>query len=133
MGLEDIDHWMTQITDVMVNTSSKLNQVADLNLALGQKLDRLAEFSAGTEQKIDRLSDKIDKLADISASTNQKLDRLVEALLRRWSLYICGEMNDEKTETVECERLSPRPFGGEGGPQPAISPAGAGRVRGSNS
>jgi ABC-type transporter Mla subunit MlaD len=90
MKLEDIDHWMTQITDVMVNTSSKLNQVADLNLALGGKLDRLtdkvdklADLSAGTEHKIDRLSDKIDKLADVSASTNQKLDRLVEALLRR--------------------------------------------------
>jgi peptidoglycan hydrolase CwlO-like protein len=90
MKLEEIDHWMTQMTDVMVNTSSKLNQVADLNLALGKKLDRLtdkvdslADLSAGTEQKIDRLSDEIDKLADISASTNQKLDRLVEALLRR--------------------------------------------------
>ena len=64
------------------------------------------------------------------------------ALTADWSLYICDEMNDEKTETVECERLSPRPFGGEGGPQPALSPAGAGRgphgllvvgLRGSNS
>ena len=33
------------------------------------------------------------------------------ALTADWSLYICDEMNDEKTETVECERLSPRPFG----------------------
>src|ERR1039458_10589938 len=54
------------------------------------------------------------------------------ALTADWSLYICDEMNDEKTETVEYERLSPRPFGGEGGPQPALSPAGAGRVRASN-
>jgi hypothetical protein len=55
------------------------------------------------------------------------------ALTADWSLYICDEMNDEKTETVEYERRIPRPFGGEGGPQPALSPAGAGRVRGSNS
>jgi hypothetical protein len=47
------------------------------------------------------------------------------------SLYICDEMNDERRETVEDECLSPRPLGGEGGPQPAHSPAGAGRVRGS--
>ena len=32
----------------------------------------------------------------------------------------------KRTETVECERLSPRPLGGEGGPQPALSPAGGG-------
>jgi peptidoglycan hydrolase CwlO-like protein len=90
MTPQEIDHWMTQITEVLVNTSGKLNQVADLNLLLGRKLDRLTDkveqlvdLSTGTEQKIDRLSDKIDKLADLSASTNQKLDKLVEALLRR--------------------------------------------------
>ena len=49
-----------------------------------------------------------------------------------WSLYVCDEINDETTRTVECERVSPRPFGGEGGPPPAFSPARAGRVRGSN-
>jgi len=50
---------------------------------------------------------------------------------RAWSLYICDEMNDERRETVEFESLSRRPLGGEGGPQPAFSSAGAGRVRGS--
>ncbi|HEX5410953.1 MAG TPA: hypothetical protein VFZ27_03755 [Terriglobia bacterium] len=111
MKLEESDHWMTQMTDMMVNTSSKLNQGADLNLVLGQKLDRLAGLSADseqkigrlsdkidqladlstkTEQKIGRLSDKVDKLADVSGSTNQKLDRLVEALLRREGLATSG-------------------------------------------
>ena len=52
--------------------------------------------------------------------------------LAGWSLYICDEVNDERRRTVGCESLSPRPLGGEGGPPPALSPAGAGRVRGSN-
>jgi hypothetical protein len=69
MTLQEFDHWMTQITDVMVNTSTKLNQVADLNLLLGRKLDRLADLSANTEQKIDRL-------AELSIATEQKIDRL---------------------------------------------------------
>jgi hypothetical protein len=81
--LDEIDHWMTQVTDVLVNTSTKLNSIAELNLVLGRKLDRLADLSTNTEQKIDRLADKIDKLADASAATNLKMDRLVEALLRR--------------------------------------------------
>ena len=49
-----------------------------------------------------------------------------------WSFYICDEVNDEGMRTSEGTSLSPRPLGGEGGPQPALSPAGAGRVRGSN-
>jgi len=41
---------------------------------------------------------------------------------RGWSLYISNS---------SYKNLCPRPLGGEGGPQPALSPAGAGRVRGS--
>ena len=46
----------------------------------------------------------------------------VSKLAGGWSLYILGRSN---------KNLIPRPFGGEGGPPPALSPAGAGRVRGS--
>ena len=44
----------------------------------------------------------------------------------------CDELNDKRRETVEWERLRPRPFGGEGGRPPAFSSAGDGQVRGSN-
>jgi hypothetical protein len=67
--LEEIDICMSQITDVLVNTSTKLNLIAELNLVSGRKLDRLADLSANTEQKIDRL-------AELSIATEQKIDRL---------------------------------------------------------
>jgi hypothetical protein len=80
---EEIDHWMTQITDVLVNTSTKLNLTAELDLVLGRKLDRLTD-------KVDKLADvsartgeKLDRLAELSLRSEQKIDRLVEALLRR--------------------------------------------------
>ena len=41
-----------------------------------------------------------------------------------WSFYI--------SKHPQGKNPSPRPLGGEGGPQPALSPAGAGRVRGSH-
>ncbi len=54
--------------------------------------------------------------------------RLCRAALRKgfafpWSFYI--------SKHPQGKNPIPRPLGGEGGPQPALSPAGAGRVRGS--
>lgn len=43
MKIEEIGHGMTQISEVLVNTSGKLNQVADLNLLVGRKLDKNTE------------------------------------------------------------------------------------------
>lgn len=76
MTLEESDHCMSQIADVLVNTSGKLNLIAELNLVLGRKLDRLADLSSGTGEKLDRLADKIDKLAELSAAGEHKIDRL---------------------------------------------------------
>jgi hypothetical protein len=71
----EMDRYMSQITDVLVNTSTKLNLTAELDLVLGRKLDRLTD-------KVDLLADKVDKLADVSARTGEKLDRLAELSLR---------------------------------------------------
>ncbi len=65
MTLQEIDHGMTQVTDILTNVSGKLHQVADLNLALGKKLDRLAEISAATAG----LGKNLDRLAEISTAT----------------------------------------------------------------
>jgi len=48
-----------------------------------------------------------------------------------WSFYNFDDLNFGMITKVERKTLRPRPFGGESGPQPALSPAGAGRVRGS--
>jgi chromosome segregation ATPase len=94
---QKIDQWMTQITDAMVNTSTKLNQVADLDLVLGRKLGRLAaDLSANTEQKIERLCDKIDKLADLPASTQNKLDGTAEKIDRLAELSVASEQKIDR-------------------------------------
>jgi hypothetical protein len=71
----EMDRYMSQITDVLVNTSTKLNLIAELDLALGRKLDCLTD-------KVDLLAGKVDKLVDFSAGTGEKLDRLAELSIR---------------------------------------------------
>ncbi|MGH9358723.1 MAG: hypothetical protein ACRD1O_06065, partial [Terriglobia bacterium] len=65
MKLEEIDHWTTQMTDLLTNVSGKLNQTADINLALGKKLDKLADLSTRTEQRLDSVGVKLETLADL--------------------------------------------------------------------
>jgi len=90
--LKEINHWMTRITDAVVNTSTKLNQVADLDLGLGRKLDRLAAgLSANAEQKIDRLLDKVDKLADLPSSAQNKLDGAAKKIERMGEVSAAAE------------------------------------------
>jgi hypothetical protein len=90
--LEEIDRWMSNILDINVNTSMKLNSLADLTLQLGRKveqqttnIDRLIEQGTKTEAKIDQLVEqgvktegKIDRLVEQGAKTEAKLDRLSE-------------------------------------------------------
>ena len=92
MTFQEIDRWMTRITDAVVNTSTKLNQVADLDLGLGRKLDRLAAgLSANAEQKIDRLLDKVDKLADLPSSAQNKLEGAAKKIERMGEVSAAAE------------------------------------------
>jgi len=117
MTFQEIDHWMTQITDILTNVSGKLNQVGDLNLALGKKLDRLAatvdRLATDQIEANRRLADTVDKLATEQVEANRHLDRLagtvdklateqVEAN-RRFE-HLTGTVDQLATEQVEANR-----------------------------
>ncbi len=85
MKLKDIDRWLTQITDLVETTSSRLNQVANLESTLNEKLDRFAAkvdkvagIPTGSERAVDRLEKKVDRLANISAGAAQKIEELAD-------------------------------------------------------
>jgi methyl-accepting chemotaxis protein len=74
MKIEEIERRMTEMTDVLTSTSTKLDRAADLNLLLGRKLDRFAE---NANESLGRLAGNIDRLAE---KTHEDLGRLAQQI-----------------------------------------------------
>ncbi len=86
--LDDIDHWMTQITEMQASTAVKLDRLTD-------HVDKLAVLSIQTEQKIDRLADKIDRQTTNIDKLGEKIDR------QTTNIDKLGEKIDRQTTNID--------------------------------
>ncbi len=94
MKLKDLDKWVTQAADRLVDASDKLEHAADLKLPLGKRFDRLAnkvdalldsaaKQSANAEElarAAEKQSASIDKVSGKIDQQTRKIDRLVGAV-----------------------------------------------------